>query len=294
VSEPELIGEGVLLCETSGLFEAPCWDGASAGAFYSVADDGGVWRYDTVRSVVEPEIPHRKGVGGMALHSAGGFVVSGRDVIWRRGDDRRVVIANDPTWGLNRFNDLCTDPAGRVYAGALDYDPAEPQRQPNPGKLLVADLDGSVRIVDEGMLVANGLGVSPGGETLYLADTAARAIYAYTVDGRGDLGPRRRLVELAEAEPDGLAVAADGSIWVALREPGSISVFAPDGRPLARLVPHAHPTSLCFGGSDLRDIYMTTSDSSSGRSQGQFWRLRANVAGLPRSPARVPVGGGQE
>ena len=284
-----------LLHEAPGLFEGPLWDQASATLLYTDAAGGGVWRIDPATRENTCVVPHRKGIGGLAAHAAGGLVMAGKDVIWRRGEERAVIIPNDPAWGLNRFNDITTDAAGRVYAGALDYDPEQPDRAGNPGRLFVADLDGSFRQVDDGLGVPNGLATSPAGDLLYLADTRARTIWVYDVDARGDLHHRRPFGDFGEGEPDGLAVAEDGSLWVAVRSPGSLSVFV-DGQRVATFAVHSHPTSLCFGGADLRDIYLTTSGGTGrdGAIVGQVCKLRAPVAGLPCASARVPVPGGAQ
>lgn len=290
------LGEVELLHEAPGLFEGPLWDPATSTLLYSNATDGGVWRVDPSNRANSLIVPNRKGIGGLTAHASGGLVMSGREVIWRRGEERAVLIPNDPSWGLNRFNDICTDDAGRVYAGTLDFDPARPNGPNNPGKVFVADLDGSFRQLDDGIRVPNGMATSPNGKLLYLADTAAHTVWVYDVDSRGDLHRRRPYVEFEEGEPDGLAVAVDGSLWVAVREHGSVSVFSSDGagsRLVSRFVPHAHPTSLCFGGADLRDLYLTTADDSHGLGAivGQVYRMRSPVAGLPCAPARVPIEG---
>lgn len=292
----DALGTLELLHEGPGLLEGPLWDHATGTLLFTDASGGGVWRIDPdgLRGEMVPEcvVPHRKGIGGLAAHAAGGLVLAGKDVIWRRGEDRASLIANDPAWGLNRFNDITTDSAGRVYAGALDYDPQHPDKPRNPGRLFMVDLDGSVRQVDGGLGVPNGIATSPAGDLLYLADTSARTIWVYDVDARGDLHRRREYGEFGDGEPDGLAVAIDGSIWVAVRSPGSVSVYAA-GQRVSRFDVHSHPTSLCFGGADMQDLYMTTSGGKGrdGSIVGQVCRLRAPVAGLACTPAQVRVAG---
>ena len=286
------LGTLAVLEERPALFEAPLWDEGTGTLLYTDAAGGGVWRVDPSSHAVSCVVSHRKGIGGIAAHAFGGLIMGGRDVIWRRGEERVVLIANDPAWGLNRFNDIGTDPAGRLYAGALDYDPAEPDRPRNPGRLFVVDLDGSVRQVDDGLAVPNGIATSPDGGVLYLADTAARAVWAYDVDSHGDLHRRRTQIAFSEGEPDGIAMASDGALWVAVRDPGSISVFS-DGALQLRFEAHTHPTSLCFGGADLHDLYLTTSGSTGpdGGLVGQVCKLRSPVAGQRRTPARIALAG---
>ena len=79
---------------------------------------------------------------------------------------------------------------------------------------------------------------------------------------------------------DGLAVDEQGGVWVATGEAGGLARFAPDGS-LDRTVdvPAEFVSSLCFGGDDLRDVYVTTI--------GALFRGRSDVPGLPLTPARA-------
>jgi gluconolactonase len=143
--------------------------------------------------------------------------------------------------------------------------------------------------------LTNGLGFSPDGRRLYHSDSRAGVIRAYDVQDDGSVAPWRPLAEV-RAIPDGLAVASDGSVWVALAEGGAVVVFEPDGRERRRLpVPLPMVTSVCFGGDDLRDLYVVTgSRGGPGDRCGTVYRTRADVAGLLRPLARVAHGHGDE
>ena len=81
--------------------------------------------------------------------------------------------------------------------------------------------------------LSNGLAWSPGGETLYFVDTLTQRIDAYDVTAAG-LGQRRTLADVAPADgvPDGLAVDAEGGVWVALAGGGALRRYAPSGELL--------------------------------------------------------------
>ena len=82
---------------------------------------------------------------------------------------------------------------------------------------------------------------------------------------------------------DGLAVDENGGVWVAMGEGGAIARFEPDGS-LDRTfdVPADFVSSLCFGGDDMRDVYVTT--------VGALLHGRSDVPGLP-VPAGHHLGG---
>jgi gluconolactonase len=110
----------------------------------------------------------------------------------------------------------------------------------------------------------------------------------------GSVGPWRRFATLGPGGvADGLKVAADGSVWIADAHGGRVAVFEADGRHRRDLaVPLPMVTSLCFGGADLRDLYVVTGSRGGPRENcGSIFRIRADVPGLPLAPARVKVPG---
>ena len=280
------------LAKGYGLVEGPVWDGERLlfsdvlfGGVFALAPDGAV---TTV-------FPHRRGIGGMALHVAGGLVVSGRNIAYKAFDGSATVtlLDRDPDHGNVGYNDITTDAAGRVYAGSLGASPVfDDGRAPQAGDLLLIDLDGQARVVGRDVQLTNGLGFSPDGRTLYHADSGRGAVFSHTVREDGALGPKQRFVETARGAPDGLAVSADGAVWVALAGGGAVGVYEPDGGLRECIdVPEPMCTSVCFGGGDLRDLYIVTgSEGAGGDRAGGVYRHRAAVPGLAVAPARVPVG----
>jgi gluconolactonase len=272
-----------------GLVEAPVW-APGRGLFFSDVLGGGVFRLG-LDGAVSQAIPKRRGVGGMALHAEGGLVVGGRNIAWV-GDDgeTRVLLEADAGLGEIGFNDLTTDKAGRIYVGSLCYRVfADP---PKPGFLHVIDLDGTARTISDGIVLTNGLGVSPDGSRLYHCDARAGLVRVYDVQPDGSVGPWRQFATLGEGRvADGMKVAADGSVWVADARGGRVAVFEPDGaHRMDVAVPLPMVTSLCFAGDDLKDLYVVTgSEGGPSEACGSVFKTRAPVAGLPLAPARVAI-----
>jgi gluconolactonase len=269
-----------------GLVEGPVWD-AAKGLFFSDVHNGGVYLLDTAGHV-STHIPKRKGVGGMALHADGGLVVGGRNIAWVKDGETRVLLSPDTVPGIIGFNDFTTDSSGRIYVGSLAFKVFS--EEPKPGFLHVIDLDGSVRTISDGVMLTNGLGFSPDGSRLYHSDARSGHVRVYDVNTDGSVGPWRVFAELGEGRvPDGLKVASDGSVWVADARGGRVAVYEPDGdhrRDIA--VPQPMVTSLCFGGKDLRDLYVVTGSDGSGREHGgSVFRTASDVAGQPLSRAKV-------
>ncbi len=273
-----------------GLIEGPVWE-PGQGLYFSDVANGGAYRL-TPSGEVALVIPHRRGIGGMALHVAGGLVISGRNVAFKGlGDDRNsVLVTNDITPDAVGFNDLTTDDAGRVYVGSLAFQ-ALSNDPPKPGHLHVIDLDGSARTISDGVMLTNGLGFSPDGKRLYHCDSLDKLIRVYDVRADGAVGPWRVFAKVEAGVPDGMAVAADGSVWVALAHGSCVGVFEPDGSERTRVkVPLPMVTNVCFGGDDLRDLYIVTG-SHGGPSDkcGTVFRTRVDVPGRLLAPAQVAL-----
>ena len=274
-----------------GLIEGPVWDPAG-GLYFSDVINGGVHLLDRAGKV-SLVVPKRRGIGGMALHAGGGLVVGGRDIAWVGLADgmTRPLLSLSAIPGATGFNDLTTDRAGRIYAGSLAFRVFGGD-EPKPGYLHVIDLDGTMRTVSDGVLLTNGLGFSPGGQRLYHCDARAALVRAYEVNTDGSLRPWQTFASLGPTGvPDGLKVASDGSVWVADAHGGRVVVFDENGVQRQDIaVPLPMVTSLCFGGDDLRDLYIVTGSRGGPHENcGSIFRTRVAIAGLPLPAARVAV-----
>ena len=274
-----------------GLIEGPVWD-EMRGLIFSDVINGGVRALDADGGI-SIVVPKRRGVGGMAPHVADGLVIGGRDIIFESFDRTKSaqLLGSDVTDISIGFNDLTTDAEGRVWVGSLAFRVFADEEM-RPGHLHVIDLDGGVRTVSDGIVLTNGLGFSPDGRTLYHCDARADIVRAYDVTDEADVASWRVFARIGdEGMPDGLAVAADGSVWVALAQGGRVAVFEPDGRLRKEIpVPLPMATSVCFGGADLQDLYVVTgSRGGPGENCGSIFRTRVETPGLPVSPARVAI-----
>jgi sugar lactone lactonase YvrE len=262
-----------------GLVEAPC-AGGDGSVFFSDVLGGGVHRWSPAGRV-ETVIPKRRGIGGMCLHAEGGLVVSGRNLVHVRDGESRTLFELD---GVTGFNDLAPGPGGELYVGALRFMPFGGE-DPVPGEVWQVTARGDSREVVGGIEWANGIGLSPAGETLYVSDFAPGEVIACELA----TGARRVFARTSSGDADGLAVDAEGGVWVALGGGGAVGRFSPSGE-LEEVVdvPATFVSSLCFGGPDGRDLYVTTADNTDDPSRaGTLFRTRVDRAGLPRPRATV-------
>lgn len=126
----------------------------------------------------------------------------------------------------------------------------------------------------------NGIGLSPEGDTLYVAETFTGRVWAFEVAGPGQINPTPapwpphggRLL----AGPgglalfDSLAVDGDGYVNVATLLNGGITAISPDGSSVEHIATgDPMTTNICFGGKDLRIAYLTL--SGTGRIVAMDW-----------------------
>ncbi len=104
----------------------------------------------------------------------------------------------------------------------------------------------------------NGVAASPDGTLLYVGDIAKNMVYRASVaDGiAGEVEPFVDLAPLGLQGPDGMAVAGDGRIFLALFRSGCLLVLNPDGTPIGTL-PTGTLTTNCVFASDGKTLYIT-------------------------------------
>ena len=281
------------LAEGYGLIEGPLWD-PGRGLVFSDVLFGGVFCLGLdgkVTSVFE----HRRGIGGISSHVAGGLVVSGRNISFKPfdGGDTVALLDRDEANGNVGYNDITTDAAGRIYAGSLGASPVFADgREPRAGDLYLIDLDGSSKVVAKDIMLTNGLAFSPDGKTLYHSDSRRQTVNCYDVKSDGSLGAKQVFAKVEKGIPDGLVVSLDGRVWVALAGGGhGVGVFSSKGEFEELIeIPEPMCTSVCFGGDDLRTLFVVSgSDGSDSDKAGAIYRFDADVAGVPVPPARVSI-----
>lgn len=217
--------------------------------------------------------------GCIAPVRGGGLMLGLRDGIWRadgwQGRLSCVVrFAHDTS--RMRFNDGKADPLGRFWAGTM-WEPRDARKaelycidlRPGNGK------EGKPAVLLKALnaTVANGLAFSVEGSRMYWADTGDHVIHAWAWDGEANVMRGHREFQRFTPKPagwqpgqagyggrpDGAAVDAAGNYWCAMYEGARLLCFSPSGECLAEVpVPVQCPTMPCFGGPDLRTLYVTS------------------------------------
>ncbi len=187
--------------------------------------------------------------GGSVLLLASGPVLVEPD-----GTRTPIASYDDPEPGVAvRSNDAKADPAGRLWVGTMDRSMATPRAALYR---LDAGADAPRRMV-EGITISNGLGWH--GDRMYYVDSPTHRVDVFEYDpATGDIGQRRPFVVLGHPA-DGLAVDADGCVWVAVWGTGILRRYTPDGVVDRELtLPTPQVTSCAFAGPDYRTLIVTT------------------------------------
>ena len=214
---------------------------------------------------------------------------------------RRLIAAPAYDPGNERYNDGKADAAGRFWCGTV-YEP----RKPALAALYCLE-DGQVTRKADGVTVSNGLAWSPDNRTMYWADTTTHTVFAFDFDVvTGSISKRRvfaqftprapdQAIETYRGRPDGATVDSQGNYWVAMYEGQRLLQLAPEGKLLQDLpLPVRCPTMPCFGGADLKTLYITSASQKRPADElaqqpwaGCVLAMRVQVPGLPANFVRL-------
>lgn len=252
------------------------WVDGAAGDLLTLRDDG------VTRQHVDDEY-----LAFVRPRRSGGFVAVGARTLYLAdeadGETRAVArLGDDP--GV-RMNDGCCDPDGRLLAGSMAYDAA-----PGRGSLARIDADLSVSVVLPKVSISNGIAFTSEGSRAYYADTATGRVDVFDVSD-GDLVNRRPFVSIPSdaGAPDGLCVAADGSVWVALWGGSAVHGYDSSGGLIESIrLPVPQVSACTFGGRALSTLFITTSaqglDPGHGTEAGSLFAVDLGIRGQPTLP----------
>ena len=250
--------------------------------------------------------------GCIAPAKRGGLIIALRDGIYRADvwQAELVKIASvDYDTATQRFNDGKCDTAGRLWAGSM----FEPRTQ-RLAALYCLDARDTVAhqkppkfaIAQKDAILANGLGWSPDNKTMYWADTVDQIIHAWDWDEATGSMSNKRVFQKFDAKPagwtpentqgvnyqgrpDGCAVDTQGNYYIAMYDGQRILKFAASGKLLAVIpTPTRCTTMPCFGGDDMKTLFITTSSFMRSAEEmkaqplaGHVFSMQVDVPGLP-------------
>ncbi|MBC3919042.1 SMP-30/gluconolactonase/LRE family protein [Undibacterium sp. CY18W] len=186
----------------------------------------------------------------------------------------------------NRLNDGYIDSQGCLWFGSMD----DGEKAPS-GSLYRLNTLTDLQAKDHDYIITNGPCMSPDGKVFYHTDTLRKKIYAFDVTPDGNLSGKRVFADITNGgHPDGTVVDAEGYLWVAIFAGNRVERYSPAGEIVQVIsFPCSNITKVCFGGDDLRTVFVTTAwkgMSAERREQqplaGGLFSFRVDVPGLPQ------------
>ena len=289
-----------LICR---LGECPVWHTHQQCLYWTDIIAGKIWRYDPVQDNAMLFWEGGLKVGGFAFTPAGYLVLCGHTGVYLLHVDAHgnPCAAPEPLYeGLLRlqeaFNDITTDPCGRIFAGT---DTAEKAG----GVVYRLEQGKAPEVVMRGLDCSNGMAFSMDERRFYHVNTGARQITCYDYDRESGAIVHPRLFyqgDEAQGVPDGMTIDRDDHLWVAFWGAACLRRFDPQGAVTETIpVPARHVTSVIFGGAQMNELYVTSSGNNRENPQrrdgysdagdligGPVYRIATGVTGRPEWPAR--------
>jgi len=162
------------------------------------------------------------------------------------------------------LSDGIVDARDRLYVGDIGYNFFDTKLKPvDTCVIACVDRDGRIRVVAKDLSFPNGIVVTPDGKTLIVAETMGHRLTAFDVQADGSLANRRVYAQLPDdVSPDGIALDAEGAVWLANPE-GKFGVLRvrEGGEIVERVELDTEGYAVMLGGPKRRHLFICGSDS---------------------------------
>ena len=244
------------------LAECPIWNAGEKALYWTDILEQRIWKYDPHSRAIEVEWEGNVMVGGFAFTKGNDIVLCTQKGVYlwprHRGEqkdqDPRLLFDISMAEG-ERFNDITTDPRGRMFAGTLIKGRKE-------GTLYRLERGKSPVVVLEEIGTSNGMIFSLDLKHFYHTDSRARTITRYDYDiETGDIEKPGIIYSSLEQNgvPDGITMDSQGYIWVACWRGGKVLRIDVRGKIVRELpAPAIQTSSVVFGGEQMNELYITT------------------------------------
>lgn len=192
--------------------------------------------------------------------------------LWKITPDRKVEKLLNSYGGklLNGPNDLWISPEGGIYFTDPFYnrswwDHSDMPQEKQCVYYLMPDHITLLR-VEEDLLQPNGIVGTPDGKRLFVADIRGNKTWSYSINSDGTLSDKTLFCEMGS---DGMTIDSEGNIYLTGT---GVTLFDKNGKRLGNIrVPENWTANVCFGGRNLKSLYITASKG--------FYRIRMKIRG---------------
>ncbi len=269
------------------LGESPLWDHRTGFLYWVDIENNKLYRQKedgTDYSSLDLPTP----AGSIALWHDGGLIAAMGQGLSLIDPDRGVVtaIASELSDDNCLMNDGKADRSGNFVFGAKHLKECDP----------VAGCwryqSGQINPLEQKFIVFNGPAFSPAGDRIYFANSPTQQIMTASYSPtEGITSLPEVFVQLSgdDGYPDGMTVDSEGCLWNAQWDGWAITRYRLDGSVDQKIdMPVQRPTSLCFGGENLKTLFVTSASTrlspkvlAENPGAGALFQLDLDVVGLP-------------
>lgn len=244
----ELVGEGYTF--TEGTIA-----NAAGEVFFVDVQTSKSYKIGLDGKIAMLNVPEKKSTGQAFASDGNRYVVArgASQIVKFDAENKETIIAENQAG-----NDLVVAKNGNIYFTA-------PDGKEKPSKLYLIRPNGEKEELDNGLIFANGITLSPDQTLLYVTESTTHWVWAYQIQADGKLSHKQKFGWLHNRDnedfawADGLKCDRDGRIYVATRR--GLQVLDQLGRVNAIIpVPTGVASNLCFGGKDFDTIYISCID----------------------------------
>jgi sugar lactone lactonase YvrE len=175
----------------------------------------------------------------------------------RYDGDTVAAIADLTDCTPANLGDMVVDHLGRAYIGSQAFE---------GGVIVRVDPDDSTTVVADGLDFPNGMVITPDRTTLIVAESVGRRLTAFRIGPDGSLNGRRVFAESLEGPPDGIALDADGGVWVAMTLAHQFQRIVAGGTVTDRIdIGDRAATACTLGGPGRRTLFLVSSSDADPR-----------------------------
>lgn len=236
----------------------------------------------------------RMWTGGLLLNNDDSVLSSGAGgIMWNN------LVSGKSGWLLNKIdgvpvngiNEMIPDGTGGIYFGTCDIEMVQQGGQPRPVQIYRLTVDHEVIKVADDIGFANGIIYDSKHKRFYCNDTFS---CTWVFDVKPDLSLSNKRVLIEKDDADGMALDANGNVWITGFRSSSVMRISPEGKTLDAVeTPAGAITQVRFGGADMKDIYINAVPVDGGdtlkdgeiptEKNSHMYRARSSVAGEPIS-----------
>jgi D-xylono/L-arabinono-1,4-lactonase len=266
-----------LVCEPDcSLGECPLWNVAEQKLYFTDINNCKLWCYDPNSKEVTVFLETDYHIGGFAFNRGGSLILCADNKVLKLYKNLKIetLFEIDLESG-ERFNDITSDPRGRIYAGTAGG-------KMGTNKLFRLEKGCPPELIISGIKCSNGMTFSLDEKSFFHVNSFAFTITKYDYDRASGAIANGRVFFQADEDmgfPDGLTMDSEGCIWFASWGDSLIRRLSPEGEILQNIkIPVKNPSSVNFGGKNLNKLYVSSAKDENLHG-GDIYCFNAEVSG---------------